>query len=156
MKSSSSCILQVLVLAILCQLVQGVDNIYGKIVSCQGWVLNKLPELKNFIRYGGAYSLENVGVEFQQGKRATLTIYHDGEEHETVDLQEIETEAEMIQMMIGKGFRLKSEEEVAQIRQIGVDARRKEENERTERMEEQKRRLEEYMKQKKKAASGEL
>jgi hypothetical protein len=64
-------------------------------------------------------------------------IYHDGEQHEKVDLESIETEAEMIQMMIDKEFRWKPQEQVA---------KKTEEGERNERMEEAKRKMEAYMK----------
>lgn len=139
--------------------VDGVDvEIYGKIRSCQGWALDKKPELKNFIRYGGAFSFENVEIEYETGKRATLTIYtfdeHGVKQQETemVDLQGIETEAEMSQIMLYKGFRLKPEEELVRIRRIGAEARAKEEDERNERMDESKRRMEAYMR--KKAQAG--
>lgn len=96
------------------------------------------------------------------GKRATLTIYHDGEEHEKVDLQGIETEAEMNQMMIDKNFRWKPQDQVEQIRKIGKETKEREESERNERMEEAKRKMEAYMKKreeekaKAKANEGEL
>lgn len=104
--------------------------------------------MKSFVRYGGAVSFENVEIEYQTGKRATLTVYHDGVEHEEVDLQDIETEAEMIQMMIDKEFRWKPNEQVANIRQVGAEAKKREEEERNDRMEEQKLRMEVYMQNK--------
>ena len=128
-------------------LVLGIE-IYGKIQSCHGWALDKKPELKSFIRYGGAISFQNVEIEFQMGKRATLTIYHDGEEYEKVDLQDIETEAEMIQMMIDKEFRWKPQEQVEMIRQVGDETKKREEAERNERMEEAKRKMEAYRRKK--------
>jgi len=82
------------------------------------------------------------------GRRATLTIYHDGVEHEKVDLEQFETESEMVQMMLEKGFVMKPDEEVSQIRKYGVEARKKEEDERKERMLEAKRRMEAYQKMK--------
>ena len=100
------------------------------------------------MKYGGAISFENVDIQFETGKRATLTIYHDGEEHETVDLQDIETEDEMIQMMIDKQFRLKPQDQVAMIREIGAKAKAKEDKERSEEMEEFKKRVEEFRKKK--------
>lgn len=100
------------------------------------------------MRYGGAVSFENVEIEYQTGKRATLTIYHDGKENEKVDLQGIETEAEMIQMMIDKEFRLKTQEQVANIRQVGAEAKKREGEERNDRMEEAKRKMETYRKKK--------
>jgi hypothetical protein len=73
-------------------------------------------------------------------------IYHDGEEHERVDLESIGTEAEMIQMMVDKEFRWKPQEQVAMIRQSGAEAKKTEEEGRNERMEEAKRKMEAYMK----------
>ena len=93
-------------------------------------------------------------VEYQTGKRATLKIFHDGEEREKMDLQGIETEAEMIQMMIDKGFRMKPEEEVARIRQAGGEAQKREAEERNERMEEQRRRMESLMQNKARGGDG--
>jgi len=98
-----------------------------------------------------------VEIEYETGTRATLTIYHGnehepqpqhGNEHETetVDLQGIETEAEMARILLDKGFRWKPEEEVARIRSIGAAARAREEGERNERMEESKRRMEAWKK----------
>ena len=100
------------------------------------------------MKYGGAICFENVEIQYETGKRATLTIYHDGEEHEQVDLQDIETEAEMIQMMIAKNFRWKPEDEVAIIREVGAKAKVRDEEERNERMEEMKQRMEAYRKKK--------
>ena len=100
------------------------------------------------MRYGGAISFQNVDIQYETGKRATLTIYHDGEVHETVDLQDIETEAEMIQMMIDKQFQWKPQDQVAMIREIGAKAKAREDDERNDRMEEMKQRLEAYRKKK--------
>mmetsp|Transcript_5145 Transcript_5145/g.13091 ORF Transcript_5145/g.13091 Transcript_5145/m.13091 type:complete len:114 (-) Transcript_5145:1152-1493(-) len=91
---------------------------------------------------------ENVEIQYETGKRATLTIYHDGEVHENVDLQDIETEAEMIQMMIDKKFRWKPPDQVAIIRDLGAKAKVQDEEERNERMEEMKQRMEAYRKKK--------
>mmetsp|Transcript_4781 Transcript_4781/g.11412 ORF Transcript_4781/g.11412 Transcript_4781/m.11412 type:complete len:91 (-) Transcript_4781:193-465(-) len=77
-----------------------------------------------------------------------MTIFHDGEEFEKVDLESIETEAEMIQMMVDKNFRWKSPELVQMIRQIGREEKQKEEEERNERMEEAKRKMEAFRKKK--------
>ena len=55
-------------------------------------------------------------MEFQAGKKAVLTIYHDGEEQEQVELQTIPTADEMHALMLEKGFKMKSEEEVAEVK----------------------------------------
>lgn len=93
-------------------------------------------------------TFQNVMVEYLAGKHATLTIYHDGEEHEKVDLEAFESEAEMVQMMLDKGFISKSEEEVRLIRKTGAESRVREQDERNERMEDAKRRMEAYRKMK--------
>lgn len=59
---------------------------------------------------------ENVEVQFVPGRHAYLTIYHDGEKVEKVDLHAIPTEAQMHEMMIEKGFKMKSDDEVARIK----------------------------------------
>ena len=106
--------------------------------------MDKKPELKSFIRYGGAFCFENVHVEFEHGRRATLTIFHDGREEETVDLQSIETEEEMVKTMLDKGFLLKDPQEVARIKQIGAEAKVREEGEKMARRAEMERKLEAY------------
>jgi hypothetical protein len=55
-----------------------------------------------------------------------LTIYHDGQQIEEVELQSISTAEEMHQMMIDKGFRLKSDEEVERIKKEGEATLQKE------------------------------
>jgi hypothetical protein len=55
--------------------------------------------------------------------KAVLSIYHDGVEYEKVELQEIGTEEGMHQMMLDKGFVLKSDEEVASIKAKGQQSK---------------------------------
>ena len=95
-------------------------EISGEIVSCSGWNLNSFPELKEFIKYGGAEAFHNVEINFNRGRKATLTIYHDGIEQEKVDLKSLGTQEKMHQMMLDKGFVLKSEEEIAMIKEQGL------------------------------------
>jgi hypothetical protein len=85
--------------------------------------------LKQFIKYGGAEAFQNVEVEFNRGRKAILTIHHDGDEHEQVDLQSIKTQDEMHQMMLDKGFVLKSDEELEEITTQGVENKTHEEQE---------------------------
>ena len=47
----------------------------------------------------------NVEIKFIHGKKATLTIFDDGEETETIMLSDIKTESEMHSMMQEKGFK---------------------------------------------------
>lgn len=55
-------------------------------------------------------------VEFKHGMDAVLTIFEDGAEREKVVLSDITTKEEMHRLMIEKGFRRKSEEEIARIK----------------------------------------
>ena len=43
--------------------------------TLQGWALNKLPNLKSFLKDGEAESYKNVQVNFVAGKKAIMTIY---------------------------------------------------------------------------------
>jgi hypothetical protein len=94
--------------------------------------LNRFAELKEFIKYGGAEAFHNVEIEFIRGRKAVLTIYHDGEEHEQVELQSIGTKKEIHQMMLDKGFTLKSEEEIAEMQARGERQMNFEEKAKTE------------------------
>lgn len=58
----------------------------------------------------------DVEVEFKHGMDAVLTIFEDGAEREKVVLSDITTKEEMHRLMIEKGFRRKSEEEIARIK----------------------------------------
>lgn len=51
-------------------------------------------------------------VEYKSGRKAVLTIYHDGEEQDSVTLSDFNTKEEMHQLMVDKGFEKKSEEEI--------------------------------------------
>ena len=85
--------------------------------------------------FGGAESYEGVEVEFIHGRHAYLTIYHDGRTVEKVDLHAISTETEMHEMMIRKGFTLKSEDEIEKIRREKQPLRLKDEMRRKQREE---------------------
>jgi hypothetical protein len=89
--------------------------------------LNRFPELKKFVKYGGAENYQNVEVEFISGKNAILAIYNDGVEQEQVALQGIPTEKEMHQLMLDKGFILKPEEELNEVKERGEEERQKDE-----------------------------
>ena len=87
-------------------------EISGKIESCSGWSLNKLPEVKAFVKGGGAEMYYNVEIEFIPGKKATLTIFDDNKMTEKIILSDIETELEMHTLMKEKGFQKKSKEAI--------------------------------------------
>ena len=89
--------------------------IKGHIVSCSGWSLNRLPVLKEFLKGGGAESYENVSVEYKSGRKAVLEIFHDDVSVEKIQLQELQTEEELNDIFIKKGFKKKSPEEIVKL-----------------------------------------
>lgn len=91
-------------------------SISGKIESCSGWSLNKLPQLKKFLKLGHAESYQNVEIEYIHGKKATLTIYHDDEKVETLVLSDLQNHEEMHALFVEKGFQLKPENEIEAIK----------------------------------------
>lgn len=84
--------------------------------------MNKLPNLKSFLKDGDAESYRNVEVTFVHGKKAIMTIYEgesqsdvgeDGmEEKEKIVLSDYKTKEEMHALMVEKGFQMKSDEEI--------------------------------------------
>lgn len=91
-------------------------SISGKIESCSGWSLNKLPQLKKFLKLGHAESYQNVEIEYIHGRKATLTIYHDEKIVETVVLSDLKNHEEMHALFVEKGFQLKPENEIEAIK----------------------------------------
>jgi hypothetical protein len=83
-----------------------------------------------------------VQVEFQHGRKAILSIYHNDEETEQVELQSMQTAQEMHDMMLGKGFRLKAPEEVDKILVKGNAAFEKEMEEKRKRQERARQKME--------------
>lgn len=78
-------------------------TLHGRIESCSGWKLNKLPVLKSFLKDGEAESYRNVEVKYVPGKQAVLTIYEgEGEEvegwveKEKIVLSELETKVTVV------------------------------------------------------------
>ena len=57
--------------------------LHAKIESCSGWALNKMPELKSFLKEGGAESYRSVEVKFVHGRKAIMTIYESGDGEES-------------------------------------------------------------------------
>ena len=53
-------------------------NLYATIESCQGWALNKMPQLKSFLKDGEAESYRNVEVKFIHGRKAVMTVWETG------------------------------------------------------------------------------
>ena len=85
-------------------LVYGQVAITGKIESCDGWPLKRFPQLKEFVKYGGAEIFENLEIEFRAGSNAVLTVYHDGNEDETVELTNHKTKDGFHKLLLDKGF----------------------------------------------------
>lgn len=71
--------------------------------------MNRLPELKQFLKGGEAEEYENVEVRYIKGRKAILTIYDDDTELEKIILSDYETREEMHKMMVNKGFAKKNE-----------------------------------------------
>ena len=109
--------LRSLVLFLLLITLSASQELTGKIVSCSGWALNRLRELKSFLKDGEAEEYQNVQVEYVHGRKAILYIYQDGEEVEQITLSEYKTKEDMHNLMVEKGFVKKPEEELAEIRE---------------------------------------
>ena len=77
-----------------------------------------------------------------------MTIYHDGEEHEQVELQTIPTADEMHALMVEKGFQMKPEEEVTEIKKKAEEQMEQELEARRQREERARQRVEERRKAK--------
>lgn len=140
MKSSASLPLLLPLLFLTILSTAFADEVYGKIVSCSGWSLNRLPILKEFLKGGnGAAIYKNVDIEFERGRKAILTIHEDDEDGEIIDtiiLSEYETEKEMHDLFKKFGFQELTPEE--------IEAKREAEEERIR--EDRRVRQEEYLK----------
>lgn len=90
--------------------------ITGKIVSCNGWRLKKLRHLKSFLQDFEADEYRGMTVEYQRGRRAQLSIYHDGVFHERVELEAYGNKEELHKMMVDKGFTKKTEKQIRKMR----------------------------------------
>jgi hypothetical protein len=73
------------------------------------------------------YEYVGVEVEFVHGREAVLTIYHDGEEQEQVNLlQHASTKAELHELFQSKGFTRLSEEEIGVMKETRLKEREEE------------------------------
>jgi hypothetical protein len=75
-----------------------------------------VPELKEFLKGGDAESYEGVTIEYIPGRTAILTVFHDQEQVEKVQLSSLKSQQDMHDMMKEKGFTLKSPEEIAKLK----------------------------------------
>lgn len=83
-------LLQLLLLILAACLVAG--ELHATIESCSGWALNKLPNLKSFLKDGEAESYRNVQVAFVPGRKAIMTIW----EGDSIDTRDDWVEKEQI------------------------------------------------------------
>jgi hypothetical protein len=79
--------------------------------------LNRLRELKSFLKDGEAEEYQNLEVEYVHGRKAILYIYNEGEEVEQITLSEYKTKEDMHKLMVDKGFLKKPEEELVAMRE---------------------------------------
>jgi len=109
--------------------------------------LNRLPELKSFLKDGEAEWYKGVEVTFIQHRQAIMTVFEDGEEKEKITLSDVKTKPEMHAMMLEKGFEKKSEEEIEDLKKQKEEEKVKEEEERRRAREERQKKAEERRKQ---------
>lgn len=74
----------------------------------------------------------NVEINFIRGRKAIMTILKNGEEVETIELSEYETEEDMHRLFQEKGFEKLSEEEVRKMLAENVSKEQTEGRERRE------------------------
>lgn len=116
------------------QLQQQQQIITGHIISCSGWALNKLPALKSFLTSGEAEGYQGITLEYIGGKEPTLTIYkkknkhssREEEQEEVINLRPYDTNAQLHELMVSKGFVPKSPEERELIRQEKMEKMKQE------------------------------
>lgn len=103
--------------------------------------MNRLRELKSFLKDSEAEEYQGVEVQYVHGRTAVLTIYRDGEEQEQITLSDYKTKEEMHALMVEKGFVKKSEEEIAEMRRLAQEKVVEEERVKQERTAETRRRI---------------
>jgi len=81
----------------------------GRVKSCPGWQLNRMPEVKRFVQgeRDGAIGYENVSVVYESHAKPILTVFHDSVEVEEVSLSDMQFDA-IHAIMVEKGFVKKS------------------------------------------------
>lgn len=110
--------------------------------------MNRLPELKSFLKDSEAEEYQGVTVEYIHGRKAIFTIYHDGEKTEDITLSEYSTKAEMHALMQEKGFVKKSDEEIAEMKERRAAEQEDQERLKRERQEERRRNLQQNAQEK--------
>lgn len=98
------------------EVVEVIPDISGKVVSCSsGEVLGKYPEIKDFLRDGEATFYKDVVVRYVKGQNPVLVINRHGAHRETVDLTKHPTKEQLHQLMVDKGFKKKTQEEIDEL-----------------------------------------
>lgn len=68
-------------------------DLRGEIVSCSGWKLNNLPEVRKFLKVSGHADIyKDLEVIWVNGKAPTLIIYDDDEELKRINLERYNTQ----------------------------------------------------------------
>jgi hypothetical protein len=103
-----------------------------------------------------AYEYHDVEIEYIRGEDAVLTIFHDQEEKERVNLHQYNSKAELHQLFQEKGFFRRTDEEIARIKEFQtkhrIEEQRYEAEKRRESQEARKKLLEERKKKREKEA----
>jgi Sep15/SelM redox domain len=79
--------------------------------------LNRYPHLKSFLKEFEAEEYLGVSVEYVKGRPAVLYLFVDGEFKEDIDLHEYGSKEDLHSLMLKKGFKRMTTEEVAVMRQ---------------------------------------
>jgi len=74
--------------------------------------LNRLPDLKAFLKGGEAELYRGVSIRYVRGKQTTLHVFRDGKEVDSVVLSTLRSKELMHDTMARLGFERKSEEEL--------------------------------------------
>lgn len=75
--------------------------------------MNRLPELKSFLKDGEAESYHGVEIQYIHGKSAKLSVFHDDELQHEIPLSTIPSKDLMHSVMVEHGFVRKTDEELA-------------------------------------------
>lgn len=87
--------------------------IQGEIVSCSSWSLNRLPEVRRFLKdSGGASIYKDLTITWKSGAKPVLYVKEDdGTVFEEISLSSM-THSELHYLMKKKGFPERTDEEV--------------------------------------------
>lgn len=112
-------ILLLLATIIVANAQEDLSGIRGLIQSCSGWALNRLPQLKSFLKEeNGVDQYKNVEVQFISGRKAVLTIFNDGKEQEKITLSDYNDKDKLHALFAEKGFQQYTKEEMIERRKM--------------------------------------